>query len=303
MANSDKSRDYYADLGVPRAASADEIKRAWRRIAKATHPDHHSGNKILEERFKLASQAYEVLGDPRRKRKYDSLWNHQNEHIERVIDQFVEIMQFSGKPANQTLFVILMHQSLPENVRAIAGRKLVELYKKERDSDGLRELILSYPLQKIIDLAHIALVRLNISKKEGQDGLAEFFGSLPKTLQPSVNALKIIRAIFAEEELKLARKRQFDELIIRTADELFEAKNLRALRILHKKLSELKIDLRPSAKTLVQIKSRAEQLEREKVFEALRREFPRVSANVLRNIITTSPRKAPDIGSKKARIR
>ena len=64
-------RDYYEVLGVDRNASEADIKKAYRKLAKEYHPDSHPGDKECEEKFKEASEAYSVLIDSDKRRKYD----------------------------------------------------------------------------------------------------------------------------------------------------------------------------------------------------------------------------------------
>jgi molecular chaperone DnaJ len=64
--------DYYKTLGVDKKATADEIKKAYRKLARQYHPDRNPGDKAAEARFKEISQAHDVLGDPEKRKQYDS---------------------------------------------------------------------------------------------------------------------------------------------------------------------------------------------------------------------------------------
>jgi curved DNA-binding protein len=66
-------KDYYASLGVTKAATEKEIKQAFRKLARKHHPDVNPGDKAAESKFKEINEAYEVLGDPAKRKKYDEL--------------------------------------------------------------------------------------------------------------------------------------------------------------------------------------------------------------------------------------
>src|SRR5512137_1515667 len=66
-------KDYYSILGVSKTATDKELKQAFRKLARKHHPDVNPGDKSAESKFKEINEAYEVLGDPAKRKKYDEL--------------------------------------------------------------------------------------------------------------------------------------------------------------------------------------------------------------------------------------
>src|SRR5215203_3875837 len=67
------TKNLYEALGVPKNAAQDEIKKAYRKLARAYHPDTNPGDKEAEERFKEVQGAYDVLSDPKKRKEYDQV--------------------------------------------------------------------------------------------------------------------------------------------------------------------------------------------------------------------------------------
>ena len=95
-------RDYYEVLGVAKGASADEIKKAYRKVAMQFHPDRNPGDKAAEDKFKEAAEAYEVLSDTEKRGQYDRYghaglsgngrgFNGSNMNTEDIFSQFGDI--------------------------------------------------------------------------------------------------------------------------------------------------------------------------------------------------------------------
>ncbi len=98
------AQDYYKVLGVEKKAAADKIKSAYRKLAKKYHPDRNKDNKAAEEKFKTISEAYAVLSDPEKKKKYDMVGSdkfHQQYSTEDIfrgtnMDEILREMGFGG---------------------------------------------------------------------------------------------------------------------------------------------------------------------------------------------------------------
>src|SRR5712672_2925127 len=73
MATTSSKKDYYETLGVTKSASAEEIRKAFRKLARKYHPDVNPGDKVAEERFKAISEANDVLSDPKKRKIYDQV--------------------------------------------------------------------------------------------------------------------------------------------------------------------------------------------------------------------------------------
>ena len=87
-------KDYYNILGVDKKASQEEIKKAYRKLAVKYHPDKNPNDKNAENRFKEISEAYEVLKNPEKRKKYDQLGMNWNQY--QNTDDF-DWSQFSGQ--------------------------------------------------------------------------------------------------------------------------------------------------------------------------------------------------------------
>lgn len=90
-------RDYYNILGVSKDASQDEIKKAYRKLALKYHPDKNKGDKDAEDRFKEVSEAYQVLGKPETRKKYDKLGANWKQYEDAGFEGFEGFGGFGGR--------------------------------------------------------------------------------------------------------------------------------------------------------------------------------------------------------------
>ena len=91
-------KDYYKILGVDRKASDEDIRKAYRKLAKQYHPDHNPNNKQADERFKEINEAYEVLSDPKKRVHYDRLGSDYSQWHRRGTPGDFDFGQYGGFP-------------------------------------------------------------------------------------------------------------------------------------------------------------------------------------------------------------
>ncbi len=93
-------KDYYQVLGVERSASADDVRKAYRKLAMQYHPDRNPGDKQAEEKFKEINEAYQVLSDPQKRARYDQLGSAYSNWQQRggSPNDFDWSQWFSGQP-------------------------------------------------------------------------------------------------------------------------------------------------------------------------------------------------------------
>src|SRR5579862_1860688 len=95
-------KDFYEILGVSKSASQDEIKKAYRKLAMQYHPDRNPGNKEAEDKFKEAAEAYDVLSNAEKRKRYDQFGHdtyqqaggsHHYENMNDIFENFGDIFE------------------------------------------------------------------------------------------------------------------------------------------------------------------------------------------------------------------
>ena len=137
------SRDHYEVLGISRQATDDDIKRAYRDLARRYHPDSHPDDPEAEERFKEASEAYAVLSDADKRRAYDRFGFEglvEPLYVGGVSRLAAEQEAFETTERAARLFEVLEHQVLVVSlVRELLDRGLTVSIGSENRLDDLRD--------------------------------------------------------------------------------------------------------------------------------------------------------------------
>ena len=116
-------RDYYEVLGVSRSADASAIKKAYRKLAKKYHPDSNVGDASAAEHFKEVNEAYDVLGDEKKRKLYDQ---YGMPHLRKALVRAQMVTQVAI-PVEQAALVVLADLRMPAKTAVIRSIILMEM--------------------------------------------------------------------------------------------------------------------------------------------------------------------------------
>ena len=109
------TKNYYETLGVKKSASTEEIRKAFRKLARKYHPDVNPGDKAAEEKFKLLSEANDVLSDPKKRKIYDQLGYYSDNIDPAAAEAYARsggAGGFGGSSASPYLIVVSLRNCL-----------------------------------------------------------------------------------------------------------------------------------------------------------------------------------------------
>lgn len=190
--------NYYHILGVSRDASDEEIKKAYRRLVFEHHPDRHPQNKDSEERIREINVAYEMIGDPERRRTYDRLSWGDEPRATSVDPGLIlnEIEQKLFDEGRKEVFAVLMRNvaRVKDELKVIRGRTLeaqgydsfLESVVHARASEIMGDLVtdeMDRRKQRLVEVATEMLVSQGVVKRADERGIRSLGSRLEESVQ------------------------------------------------------------------------------------------------------------------------
>jgi molecular chaperone DnaJ len=114
-----QTKDYYETLGVKKNASAEEIRKAFRKLARKHHPDVNPGDKSAEEKFKQISEAYDVLSDPKKRKVYDQLGFYSDNIDPATAEAYARAGRSGGSPGTGGFRTTAGQDEIPVDFRGV----------------------------------------------------------------------------------------------------------------------------------------------------------------------------------------
>ncbi len=183
--------DYYKILGVDKKASADDIKKAYRKLALKHHPDKNPGNKESEEKFKKISEAYAVLSDPEKRNQYDNFGSDT----------------FSQRYSQEDIFRNFDINDILRDLGfgGVGGKRRTHTYQQSGGADPFGDLFSGSHYRQMPQRGHDLEYNLSITLEESVFGAEKKIAITKEERVDEVN-IKIPAGINAGKKLRLAGK-------------------------------------------------------------------------------------------------
>lgn len=198
-------KDYYYFLGIPQNASAEDIKKAYRKLSLKYHPDKNENDDYFSDRFKEVKEAYEMLTDPQRKKIYDQNLGSQQRNVKSILPPKIKNFSASKIRAQKDEEITIYWNTydadlvkiVPFGLEKPNGERTIRI--KEFDSNGKFQIllhatntILHKTIVQGITITELAENELNSDQKETLSNPSE---SLPKAQKKETKSRRLVSLI------------------------------------------------------------------------------------------------------------